>query len=134
MDKHRQDLMPALLDLYGLGVFPLQHEDLATWYSKPEIPCWPITKGQVYREADGSLTVRLDVERKREWLYLKQHLPEDPVWAGIEGWKQAMARDLAMRLSLLGVIIHLIENRWKRGGLDSQCWRRWGTWAVPNPR
>jgi hypothetical protein len=50
------------------------------------------------------------------WQYLQQHLPKDEVWADIESWKQAMAEDLAARLTLLNAVVQLIGKPVEEGG------------------
>jgi hypothetical protein len=116
--KHRDDLMSVLLELYGIDVFPLHHEDLATWYARSDSPCWPMAQGQVCRESDGSLAVQLNAEEKLEWQYLKQHLPGDPVWDAVEACKQALAGDFAARLALLNAVVQLIGNPVEEGGTE----------------
>ena len=49
LQEHRNELMPALLDVSGIGQLAVHDYDLAVWYFKPDDPCWPIAKGKVCR-------------------------------------------------------------------------------------
>ena len=102
--------MEPLLDLRGIGQLSVHDNDLAVWYSRPADPQWPIAKGRVIRDANGSLAIRLDVEEKLEWRYLHQHLPDDQIWPAIVFWKQAIAHDLAARTDLLREVVSHIER------------------------
>lgn len=116
IQKHREMLMAPLLDLHEIGLLAFNNYDLAVWYSRTD-PCWPVTKGQVCRQPDGSLTVRLDAAEKPEWACLQQHLSDHTIWAAINAWKEAAAADLATRLALLKEIIARIEKPAVHDGL-----------------
>ncbi len=84
MQSHRDELLPTLLDLREIGAFPLHDYDLAVWQSRLEDPCWPIAKGEICRDLDGGLTVRLHAQQRLQWKYLEQHLADDRVWDAME--------------------------------------------------
>ena len=117
LQRHRDDLMPVLIDLRGIEPLGIHNYDLAVWYSRPDDQCWPIAKGQVCRDLEGTLTVSLDSEDKLEWRYLQQHYTGDPVWAAGEVWKTAMAQDVEARLSLSDVVIRRIQKAKEEKGL-----------------
>ena len=117
MQRHWDDLMPILVELDQIEPFPFHDYDLATYYSRPDEPCWPIAKGHVCRKEHGDLVLRLDNEEKLSWSYLKEHLDGDPVWQVIEEWKKAMAEDMSARHSLLEIVIRRIEADAHSGGL-----------------
>lgn len=132
MKRHHQDLKPTLLELREIGPFPLLDYDLARWHSRPD-PCWPIAKAKVCRAGGGKLTIRLDAEGKQEWKYLNQHLTDDPVWAAIEGWEQAMAKDIEARLALLQAIVKRIEGPTAEGALGLPVRADMGAAGTPEP-
>ena len=117
MERHREDLIRTLLDLKGISPVDVHDFDLATFYSRPEEPSWPIAKGRVWREPDGGLVVRLSAEAELEWTYSGQHLVGEPVWPVIEEWKIAMASDISCRMALLGAVIDRIKGPRESGGL-----------------
>lgn len=125
--------MAPFLNLQGIEPFSLHNFDLATWYSRPEDPSWPIAKGRTYREPDGSLTVKLDAEDKLEWKYLQQHLPGDPVWAAIDIWEEAMAQALSGGLSLLETTIQHIQRPPEEGGLGLPVDLKMPYWGGDKP-
>lgn len=114
--KHRQQLTPVLLDLGGISVFSVHDFDLATFYSRPTEPSWPVSNGQVIRGPDGVLAVELTGERNLEWAYLRQHLQNDGVWEAIEKAKRALAKDLSVRLGLLEAVVKQIQKPSDDGG------------------
>lgn len=107
--EHRDQLMPILLDLRGIGQLALHDQDLAIWFSRPADPCWPIAKGRACRDINNQVTVELRAEGQLVWQCLQQHLVDDPVWTTIDRWKEATAEDLRSRLSLLRILIDLIK-------------------------
>ena len=114
---HRGALLPTLLELQGIGPFPFHDYDLAIWHPQADVPCWPIPKGQVCRDSNGRLTVRLDAASKLEWTYLRQHLPNDPVWSAVRDSQEAMAADMTARLVLLQEVKDRILRPAADGGL-----------------
>lgn len=117
VQKHWSDLMPILVELRGIEPFPVHDYDLVRWHHRIDVPCWPITKGQICRAPDSELIVRLDAEGKLEWTCLQQHLPGDPVWSSLIRWKQTMAEDVAARLILLETVKQLVQSPSEDGGL-----------------
>lgn len=116
-NDHREILIPPLIDLLGICPLELHDLDLATFYSRPTEPSWPISKGRVWRESNGGLVVHLYAEAKLEWDYLRQHLAGDQIWPAIEQWKVAMIMDISSRMALLDAVIRQIEHTPESGGL-----------------
>ena len=114
---HRKDLIPPLIDLLGIGPLEVHDLDLATFYSRPAEPSWPIAKGRVWRGPNEELAVRLYAESKLEWTYLQQHLADDRIWPRIEEWKVAMTADISSRMALLSAVVREIETAPECGGL-----------------
>lgn len=114
--KHWERLTPDLLDLVGISALSVHDFDLATFYSRPTEPSWPIPKGQVVRGSDGTLTVVLTGEDNLEWAYLRKHLQTDDVWEAIEKTKRALAHDLSVRLGLLEAVVKQIQKPSDDGG------------------
>jgi excisionase family DNA binding protein len=111
MKKHRNDLLdPVIPELKGIDVFGALDSGLATWYARPHETSWPIARGKVERRNGGRLAIRLFVEEKLEWAYLRQHLQNDELWTAIDAWKRTMTRDIGLRLTLLGQIVRRIES------------------------
>ena len=131
--EHRDQLMPTLLGLKGIGQFALADDNLINWYARTDNPRWPITQGHGFRLVDGSVSVELAAETKAAWGRLKGHLPEDPVWEALEQWKRAMAADLEARFSLLESILAQVKSPEAEGGLglavDPEM--SWGGSAKP---
>jgi hypothetical protein len=115
---HREKLLKVLDVLANVEPLPLHDRDLATWWSRPEVSDWPVSKGRVWRERDGSLRVELNAESKREWRYLRQHLAGSQPWQAVEECKKALAADMAARLTLMDCIALSIQDAPDRGGLD----------------
>jgi len=115
---HRSALVAPLLELKGIGTFPLHDYDLAHWYGHPSDRHWPIAQGRV-EWRDGAVVVILNAEEGVAWPYLQQHLPGDPVWGAIEGCKDAIARDVQSRLALLEVVIKRLEKPGAEDGLGT---------------
>jgi hypothetical protein len=126
-------LLPTLLDLLGVGPFPFHDYDLAIWHSRADEPCWPIAKGRVCRDSNGQLTVSLDVEGRLEWSYLRQHLPNDAVWAAIRDWQEAMAADVSGRLALLQDVKDGIQRPAAAGGLGLPVCAEMGRGGTGQP-
>jgi len=101
--KHRDTIIRAVVPELDLDVFPPRHFDLAIFWSRPNEPGWPISKGRMKRH-DSGFIVQLAVEEKLEWAYLRQHMKDDPIWDAIDAWKQAMVMDLTARFGLLDKI------------------------------
>ena len=57
------------------------------------------------------MIVQLAIEGKLEWVYLRQHLKNDPIWDAIDAWKQAMVTDLTCRFGLLDKIATETHSR-----------------------
>ena len=114
---HTEKLLKVFEDFRNIEQFALHDTDLATWWSRPDEPSWPVPKGRAWREVRGSLRVKFDAASPREWSYLQQHLVDDPVWGAIEHCHEALADDLAARLKLLDRIAALVQQREERGGL-----------------
>lgn len=111
IERHRKQLLEVVIpELKGIDVLPARDFSLATWYLRTGETTWPIARGRIEREPGGRLTVRLYVEGKLEWEYLRQHLKDDPVWRALDAWKRAVTRDVSMRLSLLGQIVDRIKD------------------------
>ena len=111
MDKHRNDLLEVVVpELSGINVFDARNSELAIWYVRPHEPTWRIAKGQLERQHDGNLVIRLDVEEKLEWKYMRQHLENDELWTAINTWKEAMRHDIGLRLALLRQIVSRVES------------------------
>ena len=105
MRRHwREDLLPTIRELEG--VEPLTHsgQEILPWWLRTQEPSWPIAKGRVIRIENGSVSIRLFVEDRLEWEYLRQHLVGDPVWEALDRWKAAMAGDLVARRALFDKI------------------------------
>ena len=107
---HRDQLMPILLDLRGLGQYALNDDNLIVWYARTDHPWWPISKGHALRYVDGTVSIKLSAEQHPAWGCLKEHLPGHPVWKTLERWKIAGAEDLQARFALLECIIELVES------------------------
>ena len=133
LQEHRNELMPALLDVSGIGQLAVHDYDLAVWYFKPDDPCWPIAKGKVCRNRARVLTVELDSEEMLEWNYLKQHLDGDPVWDAVNVWKQAMADDISARLKLLQVMIERVQRPQEEGGVGLPVHQKVGDSETSEP-
>jgi hypothetical protein len=109
--KHRDTIIEAVIpELKGINVFPPRDFDLAIFWSRPNEPSWPISKGSITRQ-DGGIIVGLAVEAKLEWAYLRQHLKNDAIWDAIDVWKQAMVRDITARFGLLDKIVGEAQSR-----------------------
>jgi len=117
MDTHWTALLDSLDDLRGIEAFPLHHPDLVLWVSQPTVPCWPMVKGSMCRNARGQVTVLMDVEKLYAFQQLKQHIPDDPFWPFFQTWKRSMAKDIGSRMHLLRGVIRYIEKPVSRGGL-----------------
>jgi len=112
MEKHRHDLLiPVISQLRDISVFPARYLDLAIFWSRPSEPSWPIGSGKLERQTSGRLGIRLFIEDKLEWAYLRQHLKDDPIWDAIDGWKQAMVMDFTARFGLLDKIVAETQSR-----------------------
>jgi len=112
MEKHRHDLLiPVISQVRDISVFPARDFDLAIFWSRPSEPSWPIGGGYVERQTRGRLGIRLFIEEKLEWAYLRQHLIDDPIWDAIDKWKQAMVMDLTARFKLLDKIVAEIQSK-----------------------
>ena len=109
-DEHKKILITPLTDLLGIGPLDIHDLDLATFYSRPSEPSWPIAMARVWRELNGGLSVRLDAENKLVWTYLQQHLVDDQVWPAIEDWKIDIATDFLARMAFLGTVVRRIED------------------------
>ena len=117
LQGHWELVGTQLNELKGIEPFSLHDRDIATWWARPNEPSWPIPKGRAWRQQDGSLEVRLDVELRREWNYLRQHLEDRGVWDAIENCKKAVADDMAARMRLMDQIAAVITGPQKQGGL-----------------
>ena len=113
---HTEKLLKVFEDFRNIEQFALHDTDLATWWSRPDEPSWPVPKGRAWREVRESLRVKFDAASAREWSYLQQHLVDDPVWGAIEHCHEALADDLAARLKLLDRIAALVQQPEERGG------------------
>ena len=112
MEKHRHDLLiPVISQLRDISVFPARDLDLAIFWSRPSEPSWPLGSGNLERQTSGRLGIRLFIEDKLEWAYLRQHLIDDPIWDAIDKWKQAMVMDLTARFKLLDKIVAEIQSK-----------------------
>ncbi|MFC1980447.1 hypothetical protein ACFLVS_06400 [Chloroflexota bacterium] len=119
IQKHTNDLVEAVIpELEGINVFPARDLDLAIFWSRPNEPRWPISKGRMKRH-DGGCIVQLAIEKKLEWAYLRQHLKDDPIWDAIDTWKQAMVMDLNARFGLLAKIATETQSRIGLSVLDN---------------
>jgi len=61
--------------------------------------------------------VDLDAESKREWRYVRQHLASSHLWQAEEECKEALAADIAARLTLMDRIAFIVRDDPIRGGL-----------------
>lgn len=112
LEKHHYDLLsPVISQLRDLSVFPARDLDLTTFWSRPSEPSWPIGSGKLERRTRGQLGIRLFIEEKLEWVYLRQHLNHDPLWDAINSWKRAMVRDLNARFGLLDRIVAETQSK-----------------------
>ncbi len=111
MQKHRDTIIRAVVPELDLDVFPTRDFDLAIFWSRPSEPSWPIGSGKLERQTSGRLGIRLFIEDKLEWAYLRQHLKHDPIWDAINAWKQAMVMDLTARFGLLDKIVAETQSR-----------------------
>ncbi len=110
--RHRSDLVEVVIpELKGINVFPARDLDLAIFWSRPSEPSWPIGSGKLERQTRGRLGIRLFIEEKLEWAYLRQHMKDDPVWDAVDAWKQAMVMDLTARFGLLDKIVAETQSR-----------------------
>ena len=110
-------LMPAMLALENARLLDLHDLDLATFYSRPKEPSWPIDQGRMWRLGNREIAVSLNAEEKLEWTYLRQHLKGDQVWPALEDLKKAMGQDLTTRVELLEAVIQKVASSPKDGGL-----------------
>ena len=78
MEKHRDTIIKAVIPELDIDIFPPRDFDLATFWSRPNEPSWPISTGRMKRQ-DGGFVVELAVEHKLEWTYLRQHLKDDSI-------------------------------------------------------
>lgn len=112
MEKHRHDLLtPVISQLRDISVFPARDLDLAIFWSRPSEPNWPIGSGNLERRTRGGLGIRLFIEDRLEWAYLRQHLKRDPIWDAIDAWKQALVMDFTTRFELLDKIVAETQSR-----------------------
>lgn len=111
IQKHTNSLIEAVIpELKGIYVFPARDLDLAIFWSRPNEPGWPISKGTINRQ-DSGLMVCLAVEEKLECIYLRQHLKHDLIWAAVNAWKRAMVSDINARFGLLDKIVGETQSR-----------------------
>ena len=111
LEKHRRDLLGAVIPGLDIAVFPPRDLDLATFWSRPNESSWPIGSGKLERQARGKFGIRLFIEEKLECAYLRQHLKDDPIWDAIDAWKQALVMDFTARFGLLDKIIAETQSR-----------------------
>lgn len=114
--EHRRTLLAPLLDLKEVQPMGMHDYDLAIWHSRSNLSSWPLAKGQVCRSPSRTLEVRLDIESRMEYRYLRQHLPDDLIWSALEAFRQMMAHDIAARLTLLEKVTALVERPEAEGG------------------
>jgi hypothetical protein len=114
--EHWERLSPVILDLKGIGQFPDHVFDLGIWFSRPHVLNWPVPKGRMWREQDGSFRLRLDAEDSVEWKYLEQHLENTTLWEAIDEFHIAMALDTEARFKLLERIKYLVQLPIEEGG------------------
>ena len=108
--KHRDTIIKAVIPELDIDVFPPRDFDLAIFWSRPNEPHWPISKGRIKRQ-NGEFLVQLTAEDQLELAYLRQHLIQDPIWDAIDGWKQAMVGDIIARFWLLDKIAAETRSR-----------------------
>ena len=53
-----------------------------------------------------------------EWKYIRQHIPEDPLWSSAEVAKETTAGETAARLGLFDAVVQLIVDLNHRGSTD----------------
>jgi hypothetical protein len=126
-------LIPPLEGLRGIEPLGIHDRDLVTWWSRPEVPDWPVPKGRAWRQQGGGLTVKLDAEARREWQYLRQHLAESRIWSAIENCKTGLAHDLEARLQLLDRIAAIVQQPLEGQGLGLPIQADLGFTAVTRP-
>ncbi len=108
-DRHRAQLIEAVLSVRGIEPMALHHYDLAVWWSNPQERFWPIPKGHAYQNEDEGVSVTLEAEKRLEWNYLRQHLLDDPMWKAVEAMKNSIGDDLAARMALLEEVVRRVE-------------------------
>ena len=64
--EHRGILMAPLLNLKEIQPLSTQDYDLAVWFSRPDEPSWPVSKGRAWRQREGALEIRLHIEGQPE--------------------------------------------------------------------
>jgi hypothetical protein len=120
IQRHFDNLMTPLLGLLEVLPLGIHDRDIGIWFIRPNEENWPVTKGRAYRNGDVISELKLDAEEasEPEFELLKQHMPDDPVWKAIEGWKTAMTKDLTARFALLRKVVDHIESLGEDGGLE----------------
>ena len=117
LDRHWLMLVSILDQLGGIQAAPLLDHDLMNFWSRPREENWPVPKGRVWREENGRLSVRLTVQDHQEWILLRQHTPENPLWPAVENVKVAMAQDISARLRCFDSIRDRIRLPEYQGGI-----------------
>ena len=110
LEKHRESLVCVMDLVRGLRPPSIRDPDLVNWFHGGDDPIWPVSKGHVYRAEDGALRFDLTVESMLEWRYLRQHLPQDPMWCSAEVAKEMMVDDITARERLFGAVVECIVN------------------------
>lgn len=104
-EQHRWRLVSVTEPVRGLGPPSIHDSDLVNWSHGRDDPRWPVSKGYVYRDEDGTLRFDLNVEATLEWKYIRQHIPQDPLWSSAEVAKETMAGETAARLELFEAVV-----------------------------
>lgn len=125
LDKHRDDLLNAVIpEFRKLEAFSLSESEskrLVSWWMDNNRPKqFLLPWGEMEAECDSSthdiiIGLRLYLEEKPEWKYLRQHFPEDPLAKMVKDCKQALNNDLQARLYL---IEHVKARFWSETRLN----------------